>query len=544
MADFSVFPGFLKQVSWSSSIFFTHLLLFLQLGEVDSDEIKVLGPGDSILALVGEPVEFQCHLLPYQDAEHMEILWFQTQVSNVVYLYQEQQGLSSPQMMQFRNRTIFEANDIADGSVTLHILSVVPSDEGRYGCRFLSPDFSVETMWELEVAGLGSDPHISLEGFNEGGIQLRCSSSGWYPKPKVQWRDHQGQCLPPESEAIIQNAQDLFSLDSSVIVRGGTHNNVSCSIQNPLLAQKKEFVLQIADVFLPRTSPWKKAFLGTLVALPLSLAVLTILALQYFYKQRCSQEKLKKQGEKERGRLMAQLERLQTELDWRRSEGQAEWRAAQQYAVDLTLDPTTAHPSLEVSDDLKSVSSGPGAPNIAAHGLQRFSEQTCVLSRERFCSGRHYWEVHVGRRSRWFLGACLESVERLGPARLSPAAGYWVMGLWNTYEYFVLDPQRVALALRVPPRRVGILLDYEAGKLSFFNASDGSHIFTFTDTFHGALCAYFRPRAHDGSKHPDPLTICSLPVRGSHVLEENDNDNWLQPYEPLDPAWAGDEVLS
>ncbi|XP_006987186.1 butyrophilin-like protein 9 [Peromyscus maniculatus bairdii] len=543
MADFSVFPGFLKQVPRGSSIFFTQLLLFLQLGEVNSDEIKVLGPGESILALVGETVEFPCHLSPYLDAKHMEIRWFRTQVSNVVYLYQEQQGLSSPQMPQFLNRTIFEANDIADGSVTLHVLNVAPSDEGQYGCRFRSDNFSGEATWELEVAGLGSDSHISLEGFNEGGIQLRCRSSGWYPKPKVQWRDHQGQCLPPESEAIIKNAQGLFSLDTSVIVREGTHSNVSCSIQNPLLAQKKEFVLQIADVFLPRPSPWKKAFLGTLAALPLCLAVLTILALQYFYKQRCSQEKLKEQGEKDRGRLTARLERLQTELDWRRSEGQAEWRAAQQYAVDVTLDPTTAHPSLEVSDDLKSVSSRPGAPSIAAHGLQRFSEQTCVLSRERFCSGRHYWEVHVGRRSRWFLGACLESVERLGPARLSPAAGYWVMGLWNSCEYFVLDPQRVALRLRVPPRRVGVLLDYEEGKLSFFNASDGSHIFTFTDTFSGALCAYFRPRAHDGSEHPDPLTICSLPVRGPQVLEENYNDNWLQPYEPLDLAWAGDEAL-
>lgn len=206
-------------------------------------------------------------------------------------------------------------------------------------------------------------------------------------------------------------------------------------------------------------------------------------------------------------------------------------------SVDVTLDPATAHPSLEVSNNRKSVSSRLGVPSTAAGDPQRFSEQTCVLSRERFSSGRHYWEVHVGRRSRWFLGACLESVERSGPARLSPAAGYWVMGLWNRCEYFVLDPHRVALALRVPPRRVGVLLDYEAGKLSFFNVSDGSHIFSFTDTFSGTLCAYFRPRAHDGSEHPDPMTICSLPVRGLQINEENDNDNWLQPYEPLDPAW-------
>lgn len=98
----------------------------------------------------------------------------------------------------------------------------------------------------LPLPGLGSDPHISLEGFKEGGIQLRCSSSGWYPMPLAQWRDHHGRCLPPETEDIIQDAQSLFSLETSVVIQGGTQSNVTCSIQNPLLGQKKEFAVQIA----------------------------------------------------------------------------------------------------------------------------------------------------------------------------------------------------------------------------------------------------------------------------------------------------------
>lgn len=209
-------------------------------------------------------------------------------------------------------------------------------------------------------------------------------------------------------------------------------------------------------------------------------------------------------------------------------------------AVNVTLDAASAHPSLEVSQDGKRVSSRAAAAALVPAGPgdpQRFTEQTCVLSRQRFRTGRHYWEVDVGRRSRWFLGACLEAVARAGPARLSPAAGYWVMGLWNGCEYFVLEPQRRALTLRVPPRRVGLFLDCEAGKLAFFNVSDGSHIFTFTDIFSGPLCAYFRPRAPDGSKQPDPLTICPLPVRGTRVPEEEeeDDDTWAQPYEPSAP---------
>uniref|UniRef100_A0A671G507 Butyrophilin like 9 n=1 Tax=Rhinolophus ferrumequinum TaxID=59479 RepID=A0A671G507_RHIFE len=522
MVDCPVFLDSFQLLPQPSSLFFLLFLCFPP-GEPNSEEVKVVGPGDSILAIVGEEVDFPCHLSPYLDAEHMEIRWFRSQASEVVHLYQGRQELQGRQMAQFRNRTKLVKDEIAYGSVIVQLHRVVPADEGPYGCLFLSSNFSGEAVWELEVAGMGSDPHISLEGFKEGGIQLRCTSSGWYPKPHAQWRDHQGQCLPPVFEAIVQDSQGLFSLETSVVVQGGAHRNVSCSIQNPLLIQKKEFVIQIADIFLPGPSPWKRAFLGTLVGLPLLLALLTAVALSFFHKRQRTQEKLKEQAEKDK--------------DWRRAEGQAEWRAAQRYAVDVTLDPASAHPSLEVSQDGKRVSSrGVAAVPVSPGDPQRFTEQTCVLSHEHFQAGRHYWEVDVGRRSRWFLGACLAAVARAGPVRLSPAAGYWVMGLWNGCEYFVLQPERVALTLRVPPRRVGVFLDYEAGKLAFFNVSDGSHIFSFTDTFSGPLCAYFRPRAPDGSEHSDPLTICPLRIRGTCISEENDGDTWVQPYESSDPA--------
>ncbi|XP_045041620.2 butyrophilin-like protein 9 isoform X2 [Desmodus rotundus] len=538
MADFPVSLDSFWRVPWPSSLLFhILLLLLLQPGELNS-ELQVIGPEASVLEHIGEEAEFQCHLSGYQGAEHMEILWFRSQASEVVCLYRERQELPGEQMVQFRNRTKLLTDNISDGIVILQLHRLIPADKGPYGCRFLSSNFSGEAVWELEVAGMGSDPHISLEGFKKGGIQMRCSSSGWYPKPQAQWRDHRGQCLPPESETITQDAQGLFSLETSVVVQEGAHSNLSCSIQNPLLFQKKEFVVQVADVFLPGPFPWKTACLGTLVVgLPLLLALLTTLALCCFRRQRRTQEKLKEQADKDKGKLTAELGKLQAELDWRRAEGQAEWRAAQQYAVALTLDPASAHPSLEVSQDGKSVLSRGPLPVLAGLGdPQRFTEQTCVLSRERFKAGRHYWEVDVGRRSRWFLGACLEAVARAGPGCLSPATGYWVMGLWNSSEYFILEPQRVALSLRVPPRRVGIFLDCEAGKLAFFNVTDGSHIFTFTDTFSGPLCAYFRPRAPDGSENADPLTICPLPVRATHLPEEDERDTWAQPYEPSDLA--------
>ncbi|KAB0366192.1 hypothetical protein FD754_010348 [Muntiacus muntjak] len=336
--DFSVCLNSYQQGRLPSSLFFLTHLLLLQPRAMCSEEIRVVGHEEPILAHVGDEVEFSCHLSPYRDAKHMEILWFRSQASNVVHLYRKQREFYGWQMKQFQNRTQLITDDIADGSVTLRLHRVVPADEGLYGCRFHSDDFTGEATWELEVAGLGSDPHIAIEGFKEGGIQLRCHSSGWYPKPQAQWRDRQGRCLPPETENITEDVQGLFSLETSVVVQEGAHSNVSCSIQNHLLGQKKEFVIHIADVFLPRTSPWKRAFLGTLVGLLLLLTFLMMLVLYFFRKQRKSQEKLKKQVEKDKGKLTVELGKLQVELDWRRAEGQAAfWLAGILHAILLLL---------------------------------------------------------------------------------------------------------------------------------------------------------------------------------------------------------------
>lgn len=121
--------------------------------EALNEEVKVVGPEEPILALVGEEVEFLCRLSPYLDAEHMEIRWFRSRASDVVHLYQEGQELHGQQMAQFLNRTQLVRDDITDGSVTLQLRGVVPADAGPYGCRFLSSTFSGEAIWELEVAG-------------------------------------------------------------------------------------------------------------------------------------------------------------------------------------------------------------------------------------------------------------------------------------------------------------------------------------------------------------------------------------------------------
>uniref|UniRef100_A0A5F8HFQ6 Butyrophilin like 9 n=1 Tax=Monodelphis domestica TaxID=13616 RepID=A0A5F8HFQ6_MONDO len=515
MVDIPDFPHWSQSSSLSSC-----LLLLLYFMELNAEELMVFGYREPILAMVGEEVEFPCYLISKLDAEDMQIRFFRNKISEIVHDYQDRQELFNRQMVQYQGRTQLLKDYIQEGSVALRLLHIIPADEGQYGCLFQSKDFSNNATWELEVAGLGSDPNIYFEGFEEGGIRLTCSSKGWYPKPKAIWKDYQGQQLPFLSKTITQDAQGLFHLEMSVVVKEGAHSHVACSIQNTLLVQKKEFTLHIADVFLPKNSVWRGSFIGTLMGLVSLLVLCMILALYFFQKQRRSKEKLRKKSEKEKGKFTAELE----------------WRAAKRYAVNVTLDPDTAHPGLNVSEDGKSVFYWNIKQDLPDNP-KRFENQLCVLGQEGFISGKHYWEVEVGEKSRWLLGVCSDSVDRKVEGKLCPGMGYWVIGLWNGCEYFIFNPHRVSLTLRVPPRRVGVFLDYEAGKVSFFNVTDNSHIFTFTDKFSGTLRPYFRPRSQDGGEQVIPLTICPLPKKGDRVAAEDDDcDTWLQPYDLSESA--------
>lgn len=68
----------------------------------------------------------------------------------------------------------------------------------------------------------------------------------------------------------------------------------------------------------------------------------------------------------------------------------------------------------------------------------------------------------------------------------------------------------VPTALILSPAKVGIFLDYEAGEVSFYNVTDGSHLFTFTDSFTKTLPLYFCPGFNDEGENPTPLIICSI----------------------------------
>lgn len=137
---------------------------------------------------------------------------------------------------------------------------------------------------------------------------------------------------------------------------------------------------------------------------------------------------------------------------------------------------------------------------------KRFDRDPCVLAQERFSSGRHYWAVEVGDRQAWILGVCLESIGREGWIPKAPQNGLWAVELYRK-KFWALSYPRTRLSPPQPLRQLGILLDWDAGEVSFYNATQGSLVYRFSGlSFSGPLQPFLGLWTHD----PRPLTICSV----------------------------------
>ncbi|XP_018097367.1 E3 ubiquitin-protein ligase TRIM39-like [Xenopus laevis] len=164
-----------------------------------------------------------------------------------------------------------------------------------------------------------------------------------------------------------------------------------------------------------------------------------------------------------------------------------------QGATDLLLDINTAHNLVSVSGDRKSASFSltdqrhPQTP-------ERFQLVPQTLSSRSFPSGRHYWEVEGSESEIWGVGVTYPSIERGGDQSwIGNNNKSWCLWRWNN-KYTVRHDSKDTQLPDVPScRRIRISLDYEAGRLSFYELSEPiRHLHTFTATFteplHAAFC--------------------------------------------------------
>ncbi|XP_062370560.1 E3 ubiquitin-protein ligase TRIM41 isoform X2 [Cinclus cinclus] len=164
--------------------------------------------------------------------------------------------------------------------------------------------------------------------------------------------------------------------------------------------------------------------------------------------------------------------------------------------ADVTLDPSTAHPRLSLSLDRRSVRLSERRQEPAG-SARRSDGDLCVLGAPGFSAGRHYWEVEVGGRRGWAVGAARETTRHRhkgasGGSSAAPKREIWAVGTSGKKYQALTATEQTALAPGEQPRRFGVYLDYERGQLCFYNAESMSHIHTFHICCRERVFPFFR----------------------------------------------------
>uniref|UniRef100_A0A3B3QLS4 B30.2/SPRY domain-containing protein n=1 Tax=Paramormyrops kingsleyae TaxID=1676925 RepID=A0A3B3QLS4_9TELE len=132
--------------------------------------------------------------------------------------------------------------------------------------------------------------------------------------------------------------------------------------------------------------------------------------------------------------------------------------------ADVTLDPDTAQAGLIISEDGKEVTyrgNKQGIDYSFFYNLLVNLNRLGVRGKEGFTSGRHYWEVVVGKKTEWALGVV--AVTNGKKSEFS-----WGIGL-SKGRYQTFGKHCINLYVKEKPEKVGIFVDYGEGYVSFYN---------------------------------------------------------------------------
>ncbi|XP_030632638.1 butyrophilin subfamily 2 member A2-like [Chanos chanos] len=425
-----------------------------KLRKVLPNQFQVVGPVGPLVAVAGEDLVLPCSLKPNISAVDMTVEWSRLHGSDtLVHLYTDHEDRNERQIESYRRRTALFKEELQRGNTSLKLSRVRVSDEGKYKCLIDSKSHYDDITVEVIVEAVGTHPVVSMEGYDHSGrLSLLCETKGWNPEPEILWPDSEGDSLPAENTETVRDTEGFY-VKQRVIVQDSNTNRFFCRVI------MREHMKEV-EIFIPKSE-----------------------------KKRIQEDAERKEAE------------MRREIESRR----------RLYAVDVTLDPDTAHPKLILSDDGKQVEHGNTRQNFPDNP-ERFDRCPCVLGKEGFSSGRFYYEVEVRGKTAWDLGVARESINRKGKITLSPEDGHWTIYLRNGDEYEALADPDVLLSLRQKPQKVGVFVDYEEGLVSFYDVEVSSHIYSFTgQSFTENLYPYFSPCNNDEGKNSAPLVI--TPVR-------------------------------
>lgn len=156
----------------------------------------------------------------------------------------------------------------------------------------------------------------------------------------------------------------------------------------------------------------------------------------------------------------------------------------------MTLDPETAAPYVALSLDYKAMWLAHERQNVP-YNSKRFMDSPIVLGSQGFTSGSHYWEVEVDKENTWAVGVALESLPRQEPYCVPQGKKIWALRLEDDRQYKTDRVPPDPLTFTEMLQRIRVRLDYEAGRVTFYNAENMRQIVQLQATFTEKVFPYF-----------------------------------------------------
>ncbi|XP_063042545.1 butyrophilin subfamily 2 member A2-like isoform X2 [Engraulis encrasicolus] len=447
----------------------------------------------------------------------MEVRWYRhyDSFNSPVLLYNAHQLQTATQMARYQNRTSLATRDPASGGlkkgdVSIRIERAELLDGGLYVCHVSSSEGYDRQHMFLSVEEVGAPPVMSLSRTADDRTNVSCISSGWYPGPQLQWSlGAQGAPLQPGGLCQTEGRGGLFTVESWVLQPSTESQWVSCSVR---LASRKESAkegrvhVQISSL-TPGSSSWLVAFIIALVAvIALAAALFWIIK-----KNRAKDPPL---GTQEEGTPMLDKSVPKNmEVTCWEAPGLAYSKDMKNHAEDIFVDKDTAPSCLKVAK--------------AGKLIRGVEEETstlldlCVTGDKCFSEGQHYWEVRLKKKETpvkmsWWVGVATESaMETMRQQKSIPTAGLWSLCSDTDSGMHIMTMGHISVGST--PEILGIFLDYNNGRLSFYDTNKEQHLVTMKCSFEGKVYPIFNPGIGDVA----PLEILC-------PSKSNDNDSGLK----------------
>uniref|UniRef100_A0A9J8A3R0 Midline 2 n=2 Tax=Cyprinus carpio TaxID=7962 RepID=A0A9J8A3R0_CYPCA len=146
------------------------------------------------------------------------------------------------------------------------------------------------------------------------------------------------------------------------------------------------------------------------------------------------------------------------------------------------LDPKTAHKKLRLSNDCLTMEKDESSLK-KSHTPERFSGTGSygAAGNVFIDSGCHYWEVLLGASTWYALGVAYKSAPKNEWSGKNSSS--WVLSRCNNNFLVRHNNKESIVEASLQLRRVGVLLDYDNNALSFYDAMNSQHIYTFDVSF-------------------------------------------------------------